>query len=227
MEASGHGGRRALADEALTGLHVLADDDPRLPHDPVEQASRACEGGASVVQLRAKQATDSRVLEWGERIRALTRDANVTFFVNDRFDLALLLDADGVHLGQGDLPPDALPEAARKRLRIGRSTHDVAQARRALREGVDYVAFGPVFETGSKDTGYTARGLPALAEIAEIVSPLPVVAIGGIDAERAARACEAGARGVAVISAVAAIVERDEAVASVRRLARACRGGGE
>ena len=87
------------------GLHVLADDDPRWPVGPVEQARAACDGGASVVQLRAKHATDSQTVAWGREIRDLTRASGARFVVNDRFDLALLCDADGVHLGQDDLAP--------------------------------------------------------------------------------------------------------------------------
>lgn len=188
----------------FTGLHVLADDDPRWPHDPVAQAEAACRGGAAVVQLRTKHATDTRAGEWGRAIRARTRAAGVAFVVNDRFDLALLLEADAVHLGQDDLPPSALPAAARARLAIGRSTHSPEQARRALDEGADYVAYGPVFGTASKDTGYDARGLEALGEIVAIAGALPVIAIGGIDAGNAGAVAETGARGLAVISAVAA-----------------------
>jgi len=200
------------------GLHVLADDDPRFAIGPVEQARAACAGGASVVQLRAKHAGDRQILEWGAAVRQLTRAAGVCFFVNDRFDLALLLEADGVHLGQGDLRPGDLPERARGRLRVGRSTHDREQARQAAHEGVAYVAFGPVFPTGSKDTGYTARGLDALASVVREVAPTPVVAIGGIDAAGAARAVAAGAAGIAVISAVAAAPDPE---AATRALAEA------
>jgi thiamine-phosphate pyrophosphorylase len=95
------------------GLHVLVDDDPRWAKNPVEQARAACEGGAAVVQLRAKHSVDSVVLEWAEQIRELTRSAAARFVVNDRFDLALLADADGVHLGQTDLPPARVPVEAR------------------------------------------------------------------------------------------------------------------
>ncbi|MGI9431271.1 MAG: thiamine phosphate synthase, partial [Myxococcota bacterium] len=105
------------------GLHVLADDDPKWQRDPVAQARAACEGGARVVQLRAKHATDRVAIEWGQAIRQVTRAAGLTFMVNDRFDWALACEADGVHLGQEDLPPAALPISARKRLVVGRSTH--------------------------------------------------------------------------------------------------------
>ncbi len=187
----------------FAGVHVLADDDPRWSTDPVAQARAACRGGATVVQLRAKHTPDREILAWARAIRALTREAGAAFVVNDRFDLALLAEADAVHLGQEDLAPGRLPAVARARLAVGRSTHDPEQARRARADAVDYVAFGPVFGTTSKDTGYSERGLEALREVAGEVAPIPVVAIGGIDAANAARARAAGARGVAVISAVA------------------------
>ena len=196
-----------LAAHAFDGLHVLADDDPNWPVGPVEQAKHACAGGASVVQLRVKHATDREALVWGRAIRELTRNAGVRFVLNDRFDLALACGADAVHLGQTDLPPQALPAAARKRLAVGRSTHNLEQARAARSEAIDYVAFGPVFGTTSKASGYSARGTEALAQIVELAAPLPVVAIGGIDASNVGEIAATGAAGAAVISAVAAAAD--------------------
>jgi thiamine-phosphate pyrophosphorylase len=201
----------------FSGLHVLADDDPRWKNGPVEQARAACEGGARVVQLRAKRATDSQALAWGREIRALTRGAGAAFVVNDRVDLALACEADAVHLGQDDLPPADARRIA-PRLAIGRSTHDAAQLARALLEPIDYIAYGPLFGSASKDTGYGARGLAALREIASHCAPLPLVAIGGVDASNAALARDAGARGIAVISAVA---NAAEPAAAVRQLVAA------
>lgn len=206
----------------LHGLHVLADDDPRWRHDPVAVARAACAGGAAVVQLRAKHATDGETLRLAEAIRALTREAGALLFVNDRFDLALAAEADGVHLGQADLPPGRLPEAARRALLVGRSTHTEEQARNAKDEPVDYVAFGPVFGTGSKASEYDARGLPMLARAAALAAPRPLVAIGGIDAGTAAEVRRAGAAAVAVISAVAHAADPEAATrALVTAFARA------
>jgi thiamine-phosphate pyrophosphorylase len=200
-----------LAADAFCGLHVLADDDRRWSLGPVEQARAACAGGARVVQLRAKHAPDRETLAWAREIRALTRAAGARFVVNDRFDLALAAEADAVHLGQDDLPPSALPKAAREWLAVGRSTHDAAQARAARAEGVDYVAYGPVFGTSSKAAAGSARGLGGLAEAVAAAAPLPVVAIGGIDASKLAGVLAAGARGAAVISAVAGAADPEAA----------------
>ncbi|MEB2344787.1 MAG: thiamine phosphate synthase [Deltaproteobacteria bacterium] len=188
---------------AVRGLYVLADDDPRWGRDPVAQARAALAGGAAAVQLRAKHATDRQALAWAVVIMDLCRSAGARFFVNDRFDLALAAGADGVHLGQEDLPPGRLPATARARLLVGRSTHTLAQARAAAAEPVDYVAFGPVFGTASKDSPYEARGLDRLAEAARLVAPRACVAIGGIDAARAGGCIRAGAAAVCVISALA------------------------
>ena len=211
--------------QRFCGLHVLADDDPRWKRDPVAQARAACAGGAAVVQLRAKHATDREALAWALEIRALTRGAGAAFVVNDRFDLALLAEADGVHLGQEDVPPARIPAEARARLAIGRSTHTLAQVRAARDEPVTYLAFGPVFGTASKDSPYAARGLAELAAVVGEAAPLPVVAIGGIDAARAAEVAAAGARGVAVISAVAGADDPEAATRALVRALRAGRGG--
>ena len=207
----------------VDGVHVLADDGPHWKHDPVAQAEAACAGGARIVQLRAKQATDTEILAWARAIRDVTTRAGVGFVLNDRFDLALLSDADGVHLGQGDLPPDRIPAAARARLCVGRSTHDPRQAATAVEEDVDYVAFGPLFGTTSKQSEYDERGLEALRRVVETVAPRPVVAIGGIDATNAGAVREAGGAGAAVISAVAAA---DDPQAATRALVAAFEAGG-
>ena len=206
----------------VDGLHVLADDGPHWKHDPVAQAEAACAGGAKVVQLRAKHATDTEVLGWARAIREVTTRSGVGFILNDRFDLALLTQADGVHLGQGDLPPGRIPSDVRDRLCVGRSTHDPAQVEAALQEDVDYVAFGPLFGTTSKQSEYDERGLEALRGIANQVAPLPLVAIGGIDVARIGSVREAGAAGAAVISAV---VAADDPQAATRELVAAFEAG--
>jgi len=213
---------RAALRGRLAGLHVLADDDPRWPRDPLAQAEAACAGGAAVVQLRCKHATDAEALRLARGVRARTRAAGALFFVNDRFDLALAVEADGVHLGQEDLPPARLPAAARARLLVGRSTHTLEQARAAAREDVDYVALGPIFGTASKASPWPARGVALAGEIARALAPLPLVAIGGVDADGARALAAAGVAGVAVISAVAAA---GDPVAAVRALTSALEAG--
>jgi thiamine-phosphate diphosphorylase len=207
----------------LAGLHVLADDDPRWRHGPLAQADAACAGGAAVVQLRCKHASDAEALALARALRERTRAAGALLFVNDRFDLALAADADGVHLGQEDLPPARLPAAARARLLVGRSTHTLEQAREAAREGADYVALGPVFGTASKSSPWPARGVALAAEVARAVAPRPLIAIGGVDEAGARALAAAGVASAAVISAVA---DAADPAAAVRALADALNARG-
>jgi len=204
----------------IRGLMILADDGARWQLDPVEQARIACLGGASCVQLRAKHATDSVALGWAEAIRELTRKFNVAFTVNDRFDLALAADADGVHLGQTDLPPKRLPARVKSRLRVGLSTHSIEQATAACAEPIDYLAFGPVFGTHSKESPGDPRGVDRLAEVVALAGPKPVIAIGGIDSSNASQVTAAGAAGIAVISAVVEAADPTAAVATLDQILR-------
>ncbi len=209
---------------SLRGLMFLADDAPNWKIDPIDQAQVACEGGASIVQLRAKCATDSLALEWAVAIREITRKFGVGFFVNDRFDLALASDADGVHLGQDDIPPSGIPMAARSRLLVGRSTHSLEQAREACEEPIDYIAFGPIFATGSKGSLGDPRGVERLAEVVRAVQPQQVIAIGGIDLGNVARVAETGVAGIAVISAIAEAADPCRAARALTEALRECGG---
>ena len=123
--------------------------------------------------------------------------------INDRVDVALACGADGVHLGQSDLPLAAARRLLGARRWIGVSTHDVEQARVAAAGGADYVGFGPIFATSTKRTGYSPRGLEGLRQVRAAVT-LPIVAIGGIDFDNAAEVIAVGADAVAMISALAA-----------------------
>lgn len=187
----------------LTGLHVLVDDSPQWQWNPLELASEACRGGARVIQLRCKHHSDAQMLEWGLALRDITREVQAALVINDRFDIALLCEADAVHLGQDDLPPSAIPSDLRGRLQIGRSTHDLQQLEEACTQDLDYIAFGPVFGTTSKKSEYDERGLEALTQACATAAATPVIAIGGIDESRLAAIREAGASGFAVIGAVA------------------------
>ena len=194
---------------------MLVDDDPRWGCDPVEQARNACAAGVPVVQLRAKHATDRQCLEWARAIRALTHDSGTRFVLNDRYDIALLAEADAVHLGQTDLPPSAIPDDVRMRLAIGRSTHTREELEAAQGEVVDYIAFGPVFGTTSKESEFDARGLEALRTATRLASPRPLIAIGGIEARHLGDLRRAGVGGFAVISGVAGA---DDPIAAARAL---------
>lgn len=171
-------------------------------------------GGASVMQLRAKHASDREVLELARMIQPRCVAASVPFVVNDRLDVALLAGAQGIHLGQDDLRIADVRRLA-PQLAVGLSTHSPAQATEAVKEGADLIGFGPVFDTSTKENPDATVGLDALREVCRS-APVPVVAIGGIDASRAHDAYAAGAHFVCAISA--ALAHRD--ASSIERAAR-------
>jgi thiamine-phosphate pyrophosphorylase len=189
-------------DPRLRGLYPLADDDPRWRHGPRAVVAGALAGGATVVQLRLKHTPDLEALELARWAVERTRDADALLILNDRFDVADLAGADGVHLGQEDVAPERIPADIRARLHVALSTHTLEQVRRSFDRPVDAIAFGPVFGTGSKDSAYRARGLELLGEVVRM-SPRPVIAIGGIHAGNLEGVARAGARAAAVISAIA------------------------
>jgi thiamine-phosphate diphosphorylase len=204
-------------------LCVITDAGLVPGKDHVAVAEAALAGGADIIQLRDKHGSLRDLLRQARAIQALCRRRGATFIVNDRVDLALAAEADGAHVGQDDLPS----EAARRLLGPGRllgvSTHDAAQARAAVAAGADYIGFGPMFATGTKDTGYTPRGLAALAEIRTLVGPLPILAIGGITLANVGDVIRAGATAPAVISAVVSAPDISAAAAAFRAQVLAAR----
>lgn len=159
--------------------------------------SRACfRGGARLLQLRVKGGSSAAFLALAEAVVADAQPFGAAVIVNDRADIARLSGAAGVHVGQDDLPPHAVRRLLGPGV-IGLSTHDERQVDEAL-ASADYVAVGPIYDTGTKDTGYGARGLSLVRYAAG--RGKPVVAIGGIDLERARAVIDAGAAAVAVIS---------------------------
>lgn len=165
---------------------------------PVTAAAAMIEGGAGILQFRHKGFWSREVFAQAEQIAALCRDAAVAFVVNDRADYAHLLKA-GLHLGQEDLLPADARKVVGKEAIIGFSTHNSEQMRAAAAEAVDYVAFGPIFGTSSKERADPTVGVTKLREI-RALTDRPLVAIGGITLETAPACWEAGADSVAVIA---------------------------
>jgi thiamine-phosphate pyrophosphorylase len=157
--------------------------------------------GCRLVQLRAKELSGGEFHRWALAAREVSREHGIRLVVNDRVDVALLVGADGVHLGQDDLSPEGARKILGDSAIIGLSTHDVEEARRAGAEPVDYLAIGPIFDTITKPTGRIALGLEGARAVRAVVEK-PLVAIGGIDLETAPALLEAGIDGVAVISAL-------------------------
>ncbi len=165
-----------------------------------EQVERLVAGGATLIQLRDKHAAPSDFLREAEGAMKVARTHDVRLIINDRVDIALALRADGVHLGQTDIPVEAARGLLGENAIIGFSTHNLAQAALAATMPVDYVAFGPIFQTSTKQNPDPIAGLGALRSVRAILGPLPLVAIGGITLANAAAAWGAGADAVSSIA---------------------------
>ena len=202
----------------LWRLHVLTDRKTSRGRSHLQVAEAAIAGGADVLQLRDKEASDGRLYREALQLRVLTRDAKVPFIVNDRLDIALAVDADGVHVGQSDLPASVVRRILGPGKILGVSVVTVEEAIRAEKDGANYLGVGPVFEArGTKpDTGVPV-GVDCIARIRRH-SRLPIVAIGGIDAENARQVREAGADGAAVISAIVAADDIEQAARRLKRI---------
>jgi thiamine-phosphate pyrophosphorylase len=179
----------------LRGLYALVGGA-----DPLAQARQALDGGATVIQLRVKERPAGEVLALAVSLVALAR-GRALVLVNDRVDLAVLAGADGVHLGEEDLPVAAARGVAGPDLLVGRSTRTLQDGLAALADGADHVGFGPVFATATKRIAEPPRGLAMLAEVAGRLGA-PVVAIGGIGLDTIGPVAEAGAAAAAVIGAL-------------------------
>lgn len=163
---------------------------------------RAVAGGAGVIQLREKEFSAGRFLKEAEILSTFLRKKEIPFIINDRVDIALACGADGVHLGQDDLSIKVARKILGDNKIIGASCHTVAQAKRAGREGADYIGAGQVFHTDTKSIVQHPINVEKLTAIVKSVS-IPVIAIGGIKPENAQAVMESGCAGVAVISAIA------------------------
>ncbi|MEM1928029.1 MAG: thiamine phosphate synthase [Acidilobaceae archaeon] len=183
-------------------LKLIVITDKRLKPNVVESVREALEGGAPSIQLRLKESSTREMVEIGREVRRLTRDYGALYFVNDRVDVALATDADGVQLGAEDMPVWLVREKIAPNLIVGASVHSVEEAERAQAEGAHFMGAGSVYPTSSKK-GAVVIGLRGLREIVE-ASRIPVVAIGGINASNVREVMETGVVGVAVISAVMA-----------------------
>lgn len=205
------------------GVYLVTEADLSAGSSTVEIVERAIEGGVDVVQLREKNRSARARYELGEELRALTDRADVPLLVNDRIDIAAAIDADGVHLGDDDLPIAVAREQLGEEAIVGRSVSTPEAARAAERAGADYLGVGDVYGTTSKETDpeQSNVGLDRIRAVRS-ATELPFVGIGGITPENAAAVVEAGADGVAVISA---ITGADDPEAATRRLGAAVDAG--
>jgi len=196
-------------------LYVITDERLGRGRSHLQIAEAAIRGGADAVQLRDKTASSRRLYDIALQLRRLTREAEVPLVVNDRLDVALAADADGVHIGREDLPASVVRRILGPGKILGVSAETVEEAVTAEKDGADYLGVGPVFEArGTKADAGEPLGLDLIARIRRDCR-LPIVAIGGINAENARLVREAGANAAAVISAV---VSADDVAQAARLL---------
>jgi thiamine-phosphate diphosphorylase len=196
----------------ITGLYLIIDQE-LLTISPEQAMLRAMRGGVRLFQYRSKHGTRKDIYETASALKHIAERERACFIINDHADIAAALDADGVHLGQDDLPIAAARKLLGSERIIGISTHSIEQARAAEAEGADYIGFGPIFATATKDSG-EVQGTARLSLIKREVS-IPIVAIGGIDQYTIRDVFQAGADSAAVISAV---LRSDDISAAAGRL---------
>jgi len=193
-------------------LYVITD---RRFRDELEGVREALEGGATAIQLRLKGISTREMVEVGRKIREITQDYDALYIVNDRVDVALAVDADGVHVGQDDMPVEIVKEIA-PHLIVGVSASNLREALEGERKGADYIGAGSVFPTRTKEDA-RLLGLEGLKEIVRNVH-IPVVAIGGINHENVREVLKVGVDGVAVISAILGAEDVVEATRRMRKI---------
>lgn len=198
----------------LRGLYVIIDPEVAAGRDEVEVAEQALVGGARLIQLRDKRREKGVQLPIARALRGLCQERGALFIVNDHVDLALAVEAHGVHVGQKDLPVSVVRRLAPREMIVGCSTNNPEEARQAEADGADYVSVGRLFPTGSKEDTRPATTETLRAVKAEV--SLPVCAIGGIDETNIDEVVAAGADMAAVIAAVVAAPDVEE---TARRLA--------
>ncbi|MFQ5433079.1 MAG: thiamine phosphate synthase [Nitrospinota bacterium] len=182
-------------------LYFICDPALLLSGSMLDVVKKAVAGGASVVQLRDKTSDARSFLIEAKKLAAFLRKINVPFIINDRVDIAMACGADGVHLGNDDLPIAQTRNLLGAKKIIGASAHTAAQAKKAEKEGADYIGAGQVFHTTTKGIKQHPISISKLTGIRKAVS-IPVIAIGGIKLGNAARVMESGVAGIAVVSAI-------------------------
>ncbi len=196
-------------------LYVILDDDTAVGRDLVELAIAAIRGGADVLQLRAKRATDDQLAAVATRLLVVTRPHHIPLLINDRPQVAADINADGVHLGQDDAPVAEARRLLRGGKLVGKSTHSLEQALAAQAEGADYIGVGPIFPTPTKPN-YGSVGLAGIRQVRQQLS-IPFTCIGGIDAQTIGDVVHAGAYCVAVVRAVCAAADPESAARSLKQ----------
>ena len=194
--------------EVISGLYAIADDHWNPAPALADLVRMFLKGGCRLVQLRMKPDPANSKGGWEDRVRGVAREImglkdgyDFTFVINDYPRVALDVGADGIHVGQGDMPVEELRGLVGERMIVGYSSHDIEEAKRAASAGADYVSFGAIFPTSTKGPGHPVQGLARLRDLTMAVD-VPVVAIGGIRRENVRQVIEAGAAAAAMITAL-------------------------
>jgi thiamine-phosphate pyrophosphorylase len=194
-------------------LYIITDRNLSKKSE-VEFVREAISGGAKIIQYREKELSLRDMLKTAAKLREITKEAGVTFIINDRIDVALAVNADGVHLGKEDMPLEIARRLLGSDKIIGVTVHNVEEAIEAEKSGADYVGLSPIFETLTKGDAGEAVGTEMIKKVKEKVK-IPIVAIGGINESNVQSVIEDGADGVAMISA---IVTKEDVTATVKAL---------
>lgn len=204
-----------LEHKRIGRLHVITDTTLQERYTHAQLAELAIRGGADTIQYRSKSDDVRLMIREAEEVAEICRRFNVTFLVNDRVDICQAVDADGVHLGRGDMPVPIARKILGPQRIIGATVRSPEHLHEAVRESADYAGLGPVFGTTSKQVGLEPLGLDMVERVCRDAA-IPVIGIAGITADNAASVVRAGAHGVAVIGAVCCA---DDVVAAAAAIA--------
>ncbi len=205
-------------------LYVVTDEKVSRGRSHLEVAEKAIRGGADVIQYRDKSSPSGELYRIALAMRKLTRDAGIPLIINDRLDIALAVGADGLHVGQDDMPASVSRRLLPPGMILGVSTELPEEALRAEKDGADYIGVGPIFEArGTKADAGSPKGPGMIAPI-RAVCRLPIVAIGGIKSGNARSVLEAGADAVAVISDIVGADDIEQAARGMKELLKTTGG---
>lgn len=192
-------------------LHIITDFWFQQKYGHAELASMAIRGGADTIQFRQKHGSTRHLLDEAQKTADVCKEAGVPLVLNDRIDIALAVEADGIHLGQEDFPVAVARRLLGDEIMIGATATTLEQARKAQEEGASYVGFGPVYPTSSKANPAAVKGIDVLSQVCAHID-IPVIAIAGIKTDRVSEVMSAGAHGVAVMTAVSLADDPESAV---------------
>jgi len=201
-------------------LYVITDTTIQKKYTHYDIAEMAVKGGADMIQLRAKELKSGELIETASAILKMCRKENVTFIINDRVDIVMITDADGVHLGLEDIPLRDARTLLGKNKIIGGTAHSLKEAVTAKKNGADYIGYGHIYSTYSKYKPESPKGLLNLKNVVRKIN-VPIIAIGGIGIDNAAEVMNIGCYGIAVIGS---IVKAENPIMAVKKLSNVLHG---